>query len=232
MKYVNYNNEQFFIGHFQGHSIDKYRDVIDEISKNTFSKPDNLTIITLKSNLLENAYLINQLENNNIDYINPLKDINIDKWKMTIKLKYIEEALNNCNTEYALVLDSKDVVIYKDLINIVETFKEYNKKILFNASKNNFPNVELDKVENRDSLGEFKYLNAGCCIGYTESLKEFYHFVNSLKLLNPFKSEQYAVRIGFDNKQDIVGFDYNCKIFQTFCKTNMENIDDNTIKIF
>jgi len=220
MKYLNHNSEEFFIGHFQGHSFNKYNNIYTEMIKtNNITIPDDLTIISLKSNLLEEPGLFKQLQNNNINYINPLKNENIQQWKMKIKLEYIQKALNECTTIYALLLDSKDVAINKDLSNIINVFKTFNKRIVYNASKNNFPDIILDEVENREQLGEFKYLNAGCCIGYTQDLKEFYKYVCSLNLLNPFESEQYEIRIGFNQKQDIITFDSECKIFQTFCKS-------------
>lgn len=121
-------------------------------------------------------------------------------------------------TEYALILDGADVCIMSDLSDIVERFKTYDKDIIFNATIRRFPQVEIDYIENRELLGKYCYFNAGCCIGKTKALLEFYQecqkVIRTDRHKNP--SEQYYVRQVFNKHQDKVFIDYDCKIFQVW----------------
>ena len=127
-----------------------------------------------------------------------------------------------------MIVDGYDVVFNK-LDDIVEKFKKYDTRILYNASKNNYPNVYIDKIPERDYLGSFRFFNAGCCIGYTQDLIKFYEecleMQQSREIMsaNLEMSEQFILRHVFkkysetafkdDNKEKYVKFDNECSIF-------------------
>ena len=187
--------------------------------KSAFSSVDNLTIITFATDE-NNSPLINQLKRNDIDYINAA-DTDSD-WVNTKKIGYLLNALDKVKTEYVLILDGYDVVI-QSLDGILEKFKSLNYRIIFNATHNNYPDIEVDKIVNREKLGDFCYLNAGGCIGYKDDIRNFYEEVKEIqsKVDNPNNSEQLLVRTVFakySGKQDnnFVFIDYNCMIFQVW----------------
>lgn len=108
---------------------------------------------------------------------------------MRFKISAISKALQEVKTDYCLILDSYDTTILS-LKSIIDNFLTFNTKIVFNASANRYPDIKIDELPNRNSLGTFKYLNAGCCIGYTEALLEFYKKVESFSNIdNHWKSE-------------------------------------------
>ena len=208
------------IFHFPG-SASYFKEYwIDLFEKNAvFKEAENLTIITFATNEDESP-LITQLKRNGVKYINAVDSE--AAWVNTQKISYLLKALEQVTTDYVLVLDGYDVVI-QDLNGILEKFKELNYRILFNATNNNYPEIEVDSIPNRDKLGDFCYLNAGGCIGYREDLKKFYKEVLEIqdKVENPNNSEQLLVRTVFakysDKKDnDFVFIDYSSMIFQVW----------------
>lgn len=210
------------IYHFQGRSYLYNKEFMRFLRYKTSELPADVTVITCNSK--SNGLLIPQLNASKIPYINVVPQGIV--WDNRLKIKYILEALNYVTTKYVLILDAVDVVLDEFNSDIVNTFLTFGKKLVFNASKNNHPHVEVDVIENRDALGPFKYLNAGCCIGETGYAKYFYNKCYELKdIPNPCKSEQLIVRHVFANEQNNVGIDNECKLFQTVghCTALLEN---------
>ena len=220
MKYYSHTGYEIQIGHFAGQSRIVSKDVLEDGKNRPFWKPYNVEIISIitKSYLNDdNTALDYQMRRCKVDYINPAKNY-IGKWNNTKKVKFILKALKQCKTEYVLILDGADVCIISDLSDIVERFKTYDKDIIFNATIRRFPQVEIDHIPNRELLGKYCYFNAGCCIGKTKALLEFYQecqkVIRTDRHKNP--SEQYYVRQVFNKHQDKVFIDYDCKIFQVW----------------
>ena len=182
--------------------------------------PNEITIITCSNRKDSVGLLIPQLKRSNIKYINTVP-LGIE-FNNVMKIPYIVQSLKNVNTEYVLILDAFDVLFSEDNTNILDTFNTFNKKLVFNASKNNYPDEEIDIIKNRDMLGPFKYFNAGCCLGETSYTLDFYKkCLEIITIENPHKSEQYILRHIFNNEQNSICIDNECKIFQTLgrCKT-------------
>jgi hypothetical protein len=182
--------------------------------RKTSKLPTDITVITCSNREDSIGLLIPQLKKSNIPYINIVpKDV---PWDNTMKISYIVNALKDVTTKYVLILDAFDVIMSEDNSDILEVFKTFGKKLVFNASKNNFPNMEIDIIPNRDQLGSFKYLNAGCCLGETKYTLSFYDkCLDIIGIENPDKSEQLIVRNVFNREQDNVCIDHECKMFQT-----------------
>ncbi|MBQ0112301.1 MAG: hypothetical protein KBT03_04140 [Bacteroidales bacterium] len=223
MEYYNHNNESILIGHFPGKSRIESADILEKYKKTKFMKPFGVQFISIitPDYLKNGACLDFQLKRNGIEYLNPAKYDYFGKWSMPKKIKYIIKALKQTKEPYALILDGADVCIMnEDLTSMIEKFKSYNKKIIFNATIWAYPKTNIDIIENREQYGRFCHLNAGCCIGETKALLEFYEecqqLVNNDKIGS--NSEQYYIRQVFNNHQDTVFFDYDCKIFQIWHK--------------
>jgi hypothetical protein len=227
MKVLNHHESDFLIAHFQGVSIKNYIILIEEYKKAGIKPiPGNVTIVTIWNQELD-SLLTSQLKKNGIVYLNEAETGTV--WENTKKIEYIRKALDKVATEYVLILDAGDVLLAKDLTDIVERFEDYGKKLLFGATKSNYPKLLIDKIHDRDFRGEFCYLNAGTAFGYTSYAKDFYS--RAAKILDtyykvPYNSEQYIIRHTFKDYTDEVDFDYNSSIFQTFGQTEIKYIGD------
>jgi hypothetical protein len=218
--FVNKQYSPINIFHFPG-TASNFKEYWVELleKKSTFNGVENLTIITFATNEDESP-LISQLKRNGVKYINA---VNTEKdWVNTQKIQYLLDALKQVNTDYVLILDGYDVVI-QNLDGILEKFNRLKYRIIFNATHNNYPEMEIDKIPNRERMGEFCYLNAGACIGYKEDIKRFYEEVLEIqdKVENPNNSEQLLVRTVFakysdKEDNDFVFIDYSSLIFQVW----------------
>ena len=231
-KILSHTGNDVYIGHFQGDVMKKYAEIVEEFSQVKVKITPRISVITNYTNKDE-AITALQLENSCMPYVNACKNTE-GKWTNVNKIRNYVDALEQTVSEYSLLVDGYDVLFFKDLgEEFIEKFLCFNKKILFNATKNNYPNFEIDKVENRDLLGEFKYLNAGVVFGKTEDLLAFYKEVlektKDDTIRNPWNSEQLYIRI-VSNGKDYVSFDNECVLFQTFSKTS-KAVCGNTIII-
>lgn len=194
----------------------------------TSKLPNDVTVITCSNRSDRIGLLIPQLKRSGIPYINIVpKDI---PWDNTMKIPYIVQALKMVTTKYVLILDAFDVLLAGDNSNILEVFNTFGKKLVFNASKNRYPKVDIESIPNRDQLGAFKYVNAGCCIGETTYTLSFYEkCLGILDIDNPTKSEQLIVRHVFNDEQDNACIDNECKIFQTMAHCTVTKEDNHWI---
>jgi len=140
------------------------------------------------------------------------------------KFIYFNEEIRllDIKEKYILFVDSRDVLMYKDLNEIKTKFEKYypDCNLLFNGETNCYPNPSLkDNYPNQDK--KYKYLNAGMCIGRTDFILEFFskiskYFVDYEKNW----SEQGVWTDIFFKYQDECGddnpikIDYDCHIFQ------------------
>lgn len=229
MKFYNNGNNNILIGHFPGQTKNQFYSILQEAQKIKFKLPDNITIISpITPEQIPYSPLVGQLVNNNYKYLNIVYNRYM-RWEKANKAKLIYDSLLQCETEYALILDGNDVVIMDDLTDLVDRFNKYNKKVLFNPTFYMFPHIKVDDVPNREQLGKYCYLNAGCAFGKTIDLINFYKEVK--KEINkdntPVDSEQYYVRKVFNKHQDEVFFDYKCSIFQCWHKAEVSVYQDN-----
>lgn len=220
MKIIGHTGCEVFVGHFQGNAMKKWVDVVTECSQNRVTIDPRINVITAFTDK-DLAITALQLEHSNMPYVNACPQ-GQTSWTNIDKVKYYVEALEKTTSEYALLVDGYDVLFLRNIDDeFIRKFETIGKKVLFNATKNNHPNFAIDTVENRDSLGEFKYLNAGVVFGKTADLLEFYKevlaFTQKEEIMNPWNSEQLYVRMA-SNEKEYVGFDHQCILFQTFSK--------------
>ena len=226
MQILNHNKSEFCVAHFQGRSRTLYPQITEEIDKQAIRLPDNVEIVTA-TNQPQVEMLVEQLNKHNIDFINkvPLNCY----WTNLKKLGYIIEGLQAVKSKYVLIVDASDVLLTKDVINIVDKFSSFQKKVMFGATKNNYPDLIIDKISDRDFRGTFRYLNAGTCFGTTEDCLNFYmradEILKNNYIYNPSKSEQLIIRETFKDATDYVDFDYQCILFQTFGYTDIREIN-------
>lgn len=245
---LNMNGGYPNILHFQGSSKQRYIEgnlfkVCITDMETVIHKPYDLTIITIYTDK-DQCYLCKQDETHHYGLVNAAEDFHPTEWNMTYKISLLINALEKITTSYVLILDGYDVLI-QNLDNIIPKFLEFETRILFNASKNNFPDVHIDKIYARDARGAFRFFNAGCCIGYSEDVLNFYRECLAIKdtLDNQFNSEQFVLRHVFAKYSEeltneyypsYIEFDYECYIFQTFGNTMLVRQDEENenLKVF
>lgn len=232
-KILSHTGNSVYIGHFQGNAMKYFLDIVEEYSMNRVTISPRVSVITNFTNKKQ-AITALQLELSNMPYVNACPE-ETKKWSNVDKIKNYVDTLEKTTSEFSLLVDGYDVLFFRDIDDeFIQKFNEMQKKILFNATKNNHPNFEIDYVENREELGEFKYLNAGVVFGRTEDLLSFYREVLDLTqktdIMNPWQSEQLYVRIAANGKEDI-SYDHECHLFQTFSKAN-KTVCGNTVIIY
>lgn len=160
MKILGHTGSEVYIGHFQGNEIKKTLDIVETYSTKKINISPRISVITAFTDKSK-AITALQLELSNMSYVNACTDLS-SKWSNVDKIKYFVNQLEKTTTEYSLLVDGYDVLFFKDLDeSFINKFEYMGTKILYNATKNSYPNVEADVVLNREFLGEFKYLNAG-----------------------------------------------------------------------
>lgn len=220
IKFVNHNGEPFLVAHFQGSSMYEYYPAIMKFEEEKVSVPANVSVVAFASKYVDiNAMLLKQLRRNGVPYINPVSDVY--NWRNPMRIKYMAELDRLHDNDFTLMLDASDVLLTGPLDDIVARFGEDDKLVMFGATKSNHPPVWIDKIPDRDWFGDFRYLNAGTVFGRSEDVMKFYRRANEIAstLANPYDSEQYIIRHALAEDVHRIGFDYKCRIFQTFGKT-------------
>lgn len=221
-KLLSHTGNEIYVGHLQGNAMKHHLDVIEEYSSKKVTISPRISVVTAFTDKTQ-AITALQLELSGMPYVNACPT-GTTSWSNVDKIKYFVDALEKSTTEYTLLVDAYDVLFFKDIDDsFILKFEQMNTKILFNATKNNHPKMSsLDYVENRDALGEFKYLNAGVVFGKTQDLLAFYKEALELtkrpNIINPWKSEQLYIRMAANGKS-YISFDHQCILFQTFSKT-------------
>ena len=223
--------------HFQGKAKYHYNGLLQSVVQNKLTNDPRITIVTCATD--ENlSKLICQLKENNVPYVNCFKPSFYHIWNNTLKIKYLCEYLSTVDDKKIyMILDGFDVGV-QSLDGLYDKFIATGKQIMFNSTKHNWPGVSIDRLHERDFIGEFKYFNAGACIGYGKAIRDFYNqCLEEMKNTtdNIWESEQYIIRKVWakysEDKDRVIDFDYNCNMFQTFGSTKLEKIEENKYKV-
>ena len=158
--------------------------------KNAFSKPDNLTIVTVRNEgSLEDRIIpsLSSYENKsileaNLEYlgIQPLVVLTDSRlpWRNTFKFEIILNYLNSgkCTTEYFMFCDAIDVIFVDDPQKVIDIFKSFNCDALFMSthSEDGYSCMPQVKKFINENLSVGRYLNSGVYIGKTEFIKEIF----------------------------------------------------------
>ena len=159
--------------------------------KNAFTKPKDLTIVTVRNEGSMEDRIIPSLkgyENRSIleantEYlgIKPLTILTDSRlpWRNTFKFEIILDYLNSgrCNTEYFMYCDAIDVIFIDDPQKVIDIFKSFKCEALFMSTHstdgyNCMPEVKKFIDETIKSNG--RYLNSGVYIGKTDFIKELF----------------------------------------------------------
>jgi hypothetical protein len=90
------------------------------------------------------------------------------------KMLHASNALKQLKDEVVILVDAFDVVVNKQLDNIVEDFKKQNCNLLISAEANCFPFKQYEEFIASHSNTRLKFPCAGAWIGYREYMIELF----------------------------------------------------------
>jgi len=133
------------------------------------------------------------------------------------KINLLLDTLNELKDEQLiLVTDSYDVIMSANTEEIVEKYKEFNKKIVFASESSCWPDRNIahkfPKIKGRSNI----YLNSGGFIGDVASIKKIVSTVPG----NSDDQRWYTQMFLNEPGKEFMTLDYDCKIFQ--CLNNAE----------
>lgn len=90
------------------------------------------------------------------------------------KAKFLYRAIKHelIKTKYVIVCDTWDLVFCTTPEDIIEQFLEQDCDVWFSAEKNCFPADYKDEYDKLKSPTEYKYLNSGMIVAYTDKMFE------------------------------------------------------------
>jgi len=191
-----------------------------ENSNRIYQYDDSLTIIGVATVKNDGYYrFINSCKYYGLKYkiLGENSDIEFSYGNIEKLLFLKREIFMRNDNEIVLISDVSDVILMTTAEEILKRYKEMNVSILFSAELVCWPNVSLsNKFPKTDS--KYKYLNSGGFIGKVKYLKEM--FINNID--NDIYDDQLYFQHCFLNNKNIF-LDYECKIFQTFDSTILNN---------
>ena len=213
---LNQDNNILYILHFPGNGIDGHEYIVSENLHRHIELNDNISIISIMDrNCYNTSPLVEQCNFNNIPIYNGA--INENSWNNTKKINYILEDLDTITTEYALILDGRDVIITHDLDNeFLKKVNSFESPIVYNGTPAAYPDVPIESIREIVTIdGKQKYLNAGVCIGRVDALKKAYNYALDLKNNMPDNnSEQLIIRKVKHTHPDLITHDSKNAIFR------------------
>lgn len=127
-----------------------------------------------------------------------------------------EFVMRQDDDDVLMYTDAYDVLILQNEEKILEAFYEFDVPVVFAAEKCCWPDDKKMKLY-PPSLSPWRYLNAGCYIGYVGALKKVISMAH--RRCHPiFKRQQSSQRVYTDvylKNRDVVTLDTECRIFQT-----------------
>ena len=157
--------------------------------KGVFTKPDNLTILTVRNEGSLEDRMIPSLQGYdqksileaNLEYlgITPLTVLTDARlpWRNTFKIEMLHNYFNSgkCTTEYFMFCDAVDVIFKDDPQRVIDIFETFDCDALFMSTTstlgyNCMPDVKRFVDELNGGIG--RYMNTGVYIGRTSFIKE------------------------------------------------------------
>jgi hypothetical protein len=201
-----------------------------------FKISKDLSIISIMTNdYWEDSPLRRQCDLNGVKIYNSA--LEATNWNNTMKIDFILECLDQVTTPYVIICDGRDVVICNDLDDkFIETYKKQAFPVMYNSTIFRYPDIAVESMFDMLSQpGEFKYFNAGVCVGDVENLKAFYRLCKKYnKKLANNTSEQLVLRTAraYGDKYKTIGIDSYSQLFRTLhTKDNDLFYDDDKLKV-
>jgi len=134
------------------------------------------------------------------------------KWQgfgnKTLWLREYLEKQKASDGSIVLLVDAYDTLCLADQTEIIEKFISQKSNMVFSAEKQCWPSPEA-AVHYPESETDFRFLNAGCAIGYRGAILETIQKFN----ISPIDNDQEVWTNFFLRNQDSIKLDYRCDIF-------------------
>lgn len=156
----------------------------NQIHKNKFKIPNDLTIATCRNNHLEDriidslsGYEHKSILEYNLEYLgmDGLVLLIDDRrpWRYTFKIEILKNYLDRCTTKYFMSIDCIDAIFIDDPNTVLQIFQSFDCKMLFMTTHGMDGYSNMPEVKQWvDSIHPGRYLNAGVWIGETAFVKE------------------------------------------------------------
>lgn len=161
----------------------------------------------------------------------------IKVWNNLYKFSLSRDFCKNKKKEICIGLDSFDVVFIGSLTECVKRFLKTNKKLIYNAELNFYPNCNDEYFQyykqfqyEKNKKYYFKYLNSGAWIGYSDFCEFFFNECSKIELWKTNNinfpliknSEQSVLHSMYKKYENYVDIDKECKIFQNLAHIKNE----------
>ena len=136
-------------------------------------------------------------------------------WKNSLKIGLL---LNHLDTgrvrDYVLVADSADVILTNDLRPLVELFKTFNCRAVFNGERKHWP-ADLPPFDEQVATGEFfPCLNSGVWVADASFARELAAHCAALSVDKHGKSDQVRYKMAYRHFYPQMRVDHRCVLFQ------------------
>lgn len=213
--YYNWTGDPIYVLHFPGNGMLGSKEHMEENIDRKISISDEISIISIMNKVCyDTSVLRQQCDNNQIKIINTAYDV--ENWINTIKIPHILQSLSLVDTRYCLILDGRDTLLVNDIDDtFIDTYKSLGAPIIYNATDVRYPKTRIEPLQDIIKIKtKHRYLNAGVCVGKTESLIDFYTKAEKILKQHPDNdSEQYIIRLCRQQYPELANFDYDCKLF-------------------
>lgn len=149
-----------------------------------------------------------------------IKYITPPTWKgMFDKISYMYEAIMDIpDNDIICFIDGFDMIALANESEIIEKFLNINCDLIFGAEASCYPGFAKPGYPNLNNRTVYKYLNAGCYIGYRSAVWKFLNWktLDEIEEYCLYGSDQFYLHeyFKYNYKKGIVTLDYGETIFQ------------------
>ncbi|MBI4485357.1 MAG: hypothetical protein HY655_05045 [Acidobacteria bacterium] len=139
----------------------------------------------------------------------------VTEWKHNLKINLLLEYLNTAAVkDYVLVADSADVILTNDIEPLVERFKAFGCRAVFNAERRHYPG-DLPPFDEQVASGEyFPCLNSGIWVADTSFARELADYCARLTVEKHKKCDQTRYKTAYRQFYPAIRVDHRCRLFQ------------------
>lgn len=147
----------------------------------------------------------------------------IADWRHNLKINLLLDYLNTgAAKDYVLVADSTDVILANDLGPLVERFKTFGCRALFNAERKHYP-ADLPPFDEEVAPGEyFPCLNSGIWVADTAFAMDLAGYCAALTVEKHKKCDQTRYKMAYRHFYPTIRLDHRCLLFQNINRVNAD----------
>lgn len=147
-------------------------------------------------------------------------------WKNSYKIQLLLDYLNGGSARaYVLVVDSADVILANDLGPLIDRFRTFECRALFNAERRHWP-ADLPPFDEQSAKGEyFPCLNSGVWVAETAFARELAAYCAGLAVPKHKKSDQVRYKMAYRQFYPTMRVDHRCALFQNINRVGPDVVE-------